>query len=101
MIGALLFALFVAVFAVQNATVVDIRCLFWNIDRVPLSLVILISVAAGAIIVFVFGAFRQFKMSMRIRELTARVRALQPGETKAPEKGPPAPPEKPEPMGGP
>lgn len=76
LIVALLFALFVAVFAVQNATVVDIRFLFWRIHEVPLSLVILISVAAGAVIVFVMGAFRQLRTSMQVRELTAKVNEL-------------------------
>lgn len=92
MIVALLFAILITVFAVQNATAVDIRCLFWKIDQAPLSLVILTSVAAGAIIVFVIGAFHQFKMSLQIRDLTARLQRLKPKAS--PEENAPAAGEK-------
>lgn len=88
LIVALLFALIVAVFAVQNATAVDIRFLFWKIDQVPLSLLILISVAAGAIIVFVVGAFRQLRTSMQVRELTAKLQELKSKETTPPKTRP-------------
>ncbi len=90
LIVALLFALFVAAFAVQNATVVGIRFLFWEIHEVPLSLVILVSVAAGAIIVFVMGAFRQLRTSMQVRELTARVNELKRKESASPGADPSA-----------
>ncbi|MDQ7791180.1 MAG: LapA family protein [Clostridia bacterium] len=72
LIMALVFALVVAVFAVQNAIAVDIQFLFWGLPRVPLSLVILASVVSGAVIVFVVGIMHQIQMTMRIRELSAK-----------------------------
>ena len=69
LILALVFALVVAVFAVQNAITVDIQFLFWSLPKVPLSLVILASVVSGAVIVFVVGIVRQIQVTMRIREV--------------------------------
>lgn len=73
----LLFALSVAGFAVQNATAVDIQVLFWVFRDISLSMVVLGSVAAGAIIAFVFGLGRQIRLSLRLKELTAQVADLQ------------------------
>jgi uncharacterized integral membrane protein len=77
----LLFALGIALFAVQNATPVDIRFLFWSFPRISLSLVILGAVAAGAVVTMLLGVGRQYRSSRRIRELTARVAQLERGKT--------------------
>ncbi|MDI6709113.1 MAG: LapA family protein [Thermoanaerobacterales bacterium] len=77
LIVVLLFALSVAGFALQNATTVDIRVLFWTFEDISLSLVVLGSVAAGAVIAFVLGLGRQIRLVLRIKELTARVADMQ------------------------
>lgn len=48
LVGVLLFALVVAVFAIQNAEPVRIAFLWWTIPRFPEALVILGSVLLGA-----------------------------------------------------
>lgn len=69
----LLFAFLVAVFAVQNVDPVGIEFLFWRVKDVSLSLVVLGSVLAGALIALVLGFKRQFRMGRRIKELTAKL----------------------------
>lgn len=77
LVVVLLFAFSVAGFAVQNATTVDIRILFWTFEGISLSLVVLGSAAAGAVITLVLGLGRQIRLVLRIKELTARVADLQ------------------------
>ncbi|MDP4126102.1 MAG: LapA family protein [Bacillota bacterium] len=60
LILTLIFALLVAVFAIQNAATVAIN-LFWMTTEVPLVLVILCSVLAGAIIVLLIAVWREFR----------------------------------------
>lgn len=62
----LIFALLVAVFAIQNASLVAIR-LFWVVTEVPLVLVILGSAVAGALIVFLIAVWREFRLKRKIR----------------------------------
>jgi putative membrane protein len=57
--------LLVAIFAVQNAAPVAIK-LFWITTEVPLVLVILGSVLAGAIIVFSLVVWRKFRLKRKI-----------------------------------
>ncbi|KUK40957.1 MAG: hypothetical protein XD69_0998 [Clostridia bacterium 62_21] len=73
----LLFALCIALFAVQNATPVDIRFLAWSFPSISLSLVILGAVAAGAVATMLLGVGRQYRAGRRIRELTARVAQME------------------------
>lgn len=68
----LLFALAVAVFAVQNVTPVNIRFLVWQAE-VSLSLVLLGSMFAGTLAALVLGLPRRYRTARRIRELTARL----------------------------
>ncbi|MHB1406928.1 MAG: LapA family protein [Desulfitobacteriaceae bacterium] len=57
---SLIFALLVAIFAVQNAAPVPIN-IFWAVKEVPLVLVIFASAVAGALIVFLLALGREFK----------------------------------------
>lgn len=66
LIFTLLVALFVAIFAVQNAAPVAIN-LFWIVAEVPLVLVILGSVLAGAIIVFSIAIWREFRLKRKVK----------------------------------
>jgi lipopolysaccharide assembly protein A len=64
LILTLLLALFIAIFAVQNAAPVAIK-LLWTVTEVPLVLVILGSVLAGAIIVFLIATWREFRLKRK------------------------------------
>lgn len=61
LIFTLIVALLVAIFAVQNADPVAIN-LLWYVAEVPLVLVILGSVLAGALIVFLIAIYREFRI---------------------------------------
>lgn len=60
LILTLIFALLIAIFAIQNAVPVTIQ-FFWITTQVPLVLIILGSVLAGALIVFLIASYRQFR----------------------------------------
>ena len=70
LILALLFSLLIATFAIQNTAVVTISFLFW--ER-PVSLVLLIlgSVAIGALTMFLLGAFKSLGFLRKQKELTS------------------------------
>lgn len=73
---ALLFALIVAAFALLNAQPVTVDFAF-NEFQISLALVILISAAAGAIILGFLGLFHRVKENLKLREMGARVRRLE------------------------
>ncbi|WP_034638704.1 LapA family protein [Desulfofalx alkaliphila] len=72
----LLFALLVAMFAVQNSTAVDIRILTWKFSNISLVLVILGSVVGGALIAFLLGLPKQLRNMIKIKELSAQNQRL-------------------------
>ncbi|NLI93627.1 MAG: DUF1049 domain-containing protein [Peptococcaceae bacterium] len=57
---SIILALIIVVFAVQNAAIVPVQFLFWSTD-LPLVLVIFCSVFAGALLMFSFALWREFK----------------------------------------
>lgn len=69
----LLFALVVAVFAIQNASVVPVRFLAWSFET-SLVYVILGSAVAGAVVVAVMGFIRQFGLGRKIRALEDKLK---------------------------
>lgn len=75
-IVALLFALSVAVFAIQNTESISIRFLFWQYQGISKVLVILASAAVGAVMVMFLGFWWQFKKAMYIRQLEAEIKNL-------------------------
>lgn len=75
-IVALLFALSVAVFAVQNTEGVTIKFLFWQYNGISKVLVILASAAVGALLVIFLGLSWQIKRLKYIRQLESEIRAL-------------------------
>lgn len=84
LVMSLVFALVVAIFAVQNNTPVDISFLGWNYPDISLVLVILGSAVAGAVTVFLFSLVKQFKLKMDLRhvksqndKLTSQISALE------------------------
>jgi uncharacterized integral membrane protein len=76
------FALAVAVFALQNAAPVRVSFLVWESKEAPLAAVILISVAAGVVLVSLIGFVQRWKLRTRIRRLESQLR---PGEPTPPQ----------------
>lgn len=61
LIFSLIFALLVALFAIQNTMLVVVKFLFWQVE-LSLVLVILGSAAAGALLVLFFNLFKQYSV---------------------------------------
>ncbi len=66
---ALIFALLVAIFALQNAGAVDISFLTFELS-VSQALVILISAIIGALVVMLLSLIRWIKLQSKIKSLT-------------------------------
>ncbi|HHT63593.1 MAG: LapA family protein [Bacillota bacterium] len=77
LIFTLVFALGVAIFAVQNATPVEISFLFYRFQDISLVVVILASVLAGALIVFLLSLVKQISFFRKIRTLEKRIEFLE------------------------
>jgi len=75
LVGALIFALIVAVFAVQNTTMVAISFLFWEF-KVSLVLVILGAAVVGAFCIFLVGSFKNIGAWRKQRELEGKNKLL-------------------------
>jgi|GEM_PF-1229189 len=76
-IFGLLFAVLVAVFALQNPQPVDIDFLVWHFTGISKVLVILVSTATGALVVFLLGFSWQLRRYLYIRRLEGEVETLQ------------------------
>lgn len=68
LLGALIFALIVATFAINNPNLVPVSFLLWRFQA-PLVLVILGSAVVGAVFVFLLGMVKQFSLKRQIRSL--------------------------------
>ncbi|HHV35099.1 MAG TPA: LapA family protein [Syntrophomonadaceae bacterium] len=55
--GILIFAILIAIFAVQNAGPVAIKFFFWGVPEIPLVLVIFGTVLCGIVIGFLLGYY--------------------------------------------
>jgi len=75
LVSALIFALLVAIFAIQNTTVVVINFLMWKFHT-SLVLVILGSALLGALCIFLLGSFKNFESWRKQRELEGKNRHL-------------------------
>lgn len=69
----LIFSLGVAVFAVQNASRVDITLFIWQLRDISLVLVILSSALLGALAAGLFGAVKQLKLARKLRASNAQL----------------------------
>jgi uncharacterized integral membrane protein len=77
LLTALLFAMLVALFAVQNAVEVDILFLFWRLENISLVVVILGSAFIGACIAGLVGFVRQLRLRKRVRAAALDVERLE------------------------
>ncbi len=75
-VSSLVFAIIIAVFALNNGEKVTIDFLFTT-QEVSQALVILVSTAFGAVIVTIFGLVRQIRLSLKVKELGKAIKALQ------------------------
>lgn len=66
-LAILVFALLVAIFAVQNAGTVDIRFLNWEFPGISLVYIILGSLIVGGLFVFFLNLGRQIALNRRLR----------------------------------
>lgn len=66
-IGILIFAILIAVFAVQNAGPVAIKLFFWAVPEIPLVLVIFGTVFCGMVIGFLLGRYSKKDASVTLR----------------------------------
>lgn len=64
---ALVFSICIAVFAVQNATKVDIDFFFWHISQISLVLVIFGSALVGSTIAGLCGIFKQLTLKKQLK----------------------------------
>jgi len=71
----LLFAIIIAVFAVQNIAQVTVTLLFWKVE-VSLVIVILVALTFGAIMVFLIDLGARIGISKERKELNAKVSQL-------------------------
>lgn len=73
---SLIFALFISIFAIQNAAAISINLLFAKIN-VSLALIIFISAGTGAIIAALLGVKRELKIKYENKQLLKRVHQLE------------------------
>ncbi|MHB1653396.1 MAG: LapA family protein [Desulfitobacteriaceae bacterium] len=83
---SLMFALLVAVFAVQNANLVGIQ-FFWIEAKVPLVLVILGSALAGAVVTILLALWREFRSKRKGPKLSVSPLVPEGIESTAPPEG--------------
>ncbi len=74
-IFVILVSIIVAIFALTNAEVMTVRLFFWTY-QLSGSLVILISVALGALLVLLFGLYKSVKTKFTLRNLNNEVVSL-------------------------
>lgn len=74
-IFVILVSIIVAIFALTNAEVMTVRLFFWTY-QLSGSLVILISVALGALLVLAFGLYKSVKTKFTLRNLNNEVVSL-------------------------
>lgn len=70
---ALLFSICIAVFAVQNATLVNINLFFWQLKDISLVLVIFGSALIGALAAGLFGVVKQIKLRINNNKIKTLV----------------------------
>ena len=70
-----------AVFAIQNGTPTDVRFLWWAVHALPVSALILVSLAAGLLLAGVPLLLQRWRLRSRVRTLETRVSMLEAAAT--------------------
>ena len=71
----IIFAIFIAIFAMQNTMAVVVRLLFWNVNT-SLVLLVLVSLAIGAIMMFLVDLANRISMGKERKEMDRQIAAL-------------------------
>jgi len=74
---ALLFLAAIIVFIFQNPAPVVVQFLYWQSAEISISLLILVSVCAGALLCFIVDSLRAFSLNRNIRLLEKENQRLQ------------------------
>jgi putative membrane protein len=75
-IVALAFAVLVAMFAIQNSTLVSVSFFKWQLKDISLAVVILGSAAAGALAVGLFTFVREIGLRLSLRSCNAKLETI-------------------------
>jgi uncharacterized integral membrane protein len=74
---ALLFAVVIAIFAVQNTTSVPVRFLTYETDGLAVSVLVLISAAFGALVMLLLGTSREISLRWHHRAVSHQLKTAQ------------------------
>jgi uncharacterized integral membrane protein len=77
LVTALVFAVGIAVFAVQNTAPVAVSFLVWRADGMAASVLVLIAAALGAGLTLLLGAAREVRLRLRLRAQGQELAAAQ------------------------
>lgn len=80
----------ITVFALQNNAPTSVRFLLWKLEAVPLATLILVSVAAGVVLVGLPLVIDRWRLRARVRVLEARAASAE--ALLSPRTQPPEPP---------
>jgi lipopolysaccharide assembly protein A len=73
MLVGLVFAIIIAIFAVQNTQPVSVTFLTFQSAQLSLSIVVLVSAAIGAVLTFVLGIWRTVRSSIELKNGRKRI----------------------------
>ena len=71
---ALVFAIIIAIFVVQNTTTVAVSFLAWRSESVAVSVLVLLSAALGAGVMLLLGTAREVSMRFKQRSLNQHLK---------------------------
>src|SRR6056297_2484057 len=74
-IFGLIFAILIAIFAIQNASIVALNILMWEFE-ISLAVVVLGSIIFGALVIGIFSYFKQFQLKRRNKNLRLEIQSL-------------------------
>lgn len=74
-IFGLIFAILIAIFAIQNASIVALNILMWEF-QISLAVVVLGSIIFGALVIGIFSYFKQFQLKRKNRNLKLEIQSL-------------------------
>src|SRR6056297_1753255 len=74
-IFGLIFAIIIAIFAIQNASIVALNILMWEFE-ISLAVVVLGSIIFGALVIGIFSYFKQFQLKRKNRNLKLEIQSL-------------------------
>jgi uncharacterized integral membrane protein len=74
-IFGLIFAIIIAIFAIQNASIVALNLLMWKFE-ISLAVVVLGSIIFGALVIGIFSYFKQYQLRRKNKNLKLEIQSL-------------------------